>query len=318
MAGRRGGGDSPWKQILAVVAGVMAVCVGAGFVTATPTGRAALEALGLDSGASLSAGSDASTGNNLTVTLPGVSGSASAGSPDATPGSGSTGSGSPNAGSTDSGSASWPSAASSPVSYADALGMARGATVAQPHTDGYDRATVFGGWAKSDSAPCSGANTRDVVLARDLDDAAWSDSCHVKSGSLRDPYTGATIRFTRGKSTSSAVQIDHVVALQDAWASGAWQWSQDKRVAYANSPDVLLAVDGPANEAKGSGVASLAGGKADADRVAWGGEVWLPSNGAYRCDYMAKRAWIKNTYGLSMTGEEKSQTVSVLEACAAR
>lgn len=212
-----------------------------------------------------------------------------------------------------------PTAASSPVSYTDALRMAQAATVTQPHTDGYDRDSMFGGWAKTRNQCGDGGNTRDLILARDLKDVAWSKTgCHVQSGMLNDPYTGAQIRFTRGKSTSAAIQIDHVVALQDAWASGAWQWPQEQRVAYANSPDVLLAVDGPANEAKGSGVASLARGKADADRKAWNGEVWMPSNTAYQCDYMAKRAWIKNTYGLSMTEGEKSQTVGVLEACAAK
>lgn len=210
-----------------------------------------------------------------------------------------------------------PVAASSPVSYPDALRMAQAATVATPHTDGYDRDSMFGGWAKTRNQCGDGGNTRDLILARDLKDVAWSKTgCHVQSGMLNDPYTGAQIRFTRGKSTSAAIQIDHVVALQDAWASGAWQWPQEQRVAYANSPDVLLAVDGPANEAKGSGVASLARGKADADRKAWNGEVWMPSNTAYQCDYMAKRAWIKNRYGLSMTEGEKSQTVGVLEACA--
>lgn len=212
-----------------------------------------------------------------------------------------------------------PVAASSPVSYLDALGMARAATIATPHTDGYDRDSMFGGWAKTRNQCGDGGNTRDAILARDLKDVAWSKTgCHVQSGMLNDPYTGAQIRFTRGKSTSAAIQIDHVVALQDAWASGAWQWTQEQRVAYANSPDVLLAVDGPANEAKGSGVASLAKGKADANRKAWNGEVWMPSNTAYQCNYMAKRAWIKNTYRLSMTEREKSQTVSVLEACSAK
>ena len=149
-----------------------------------------------------------------------------------------------------------------------------------------------------------------------MTDVKKNAKCQVVSGTLADPYTGRTIRFTRGPKTSAAVQIDHVVALQDAWASGARDWTQEKRVEYANSPDVLLASDGPANMAKGNGL-DFNGTSRWLTQKTGAPDVWMPDNTAYRCDYMAKRAQIKAQWGLTMTAREKQQTVSVLASCVA-
>ena len=46
----------------------------------------------------------------------------------------------------------------------------------------------------------------------------------MRSGELNDPYTAARITFQRGG--ANEVDIDHVVALSDAWQKGAQQWSQ--------------------------------------------------------------------------------------------
>jgi hypothetical protein len=73
---------------------------------------------------------------------------------------------------------------------------------------------------------------------------------------LHDPYTGQTIRFRGGVGTLLAVQIDHVVALADAWRTGASRWTANKRLRYANDLVVLLAVDGPTNGAKSDDDAS--------------------------------------------------------------
>jgi Protein of unknown function (DUF1524) len=78
----------------------------------------------------------------------------------------------------------------------------------------------------------------------------------VASGTLADPYANRTIAFLRGGGTSDAVQIDHVVALSDAWQTGAFQWTAAKRLQFANDPLELLAVDGPSNESKGDGDAA--------------------------------------------------------------
>lgn len=182
---------------------------------------------------------------------------------------------------------------------------------AKARPGGYDRERYFGGWA---SNGCGSATTRDTILARDLKDAVKNPRCQVTSGTLSDPYTGRTIRFRRGRNTSSAVQIDHVVALLDAWESGARDWDQTKRVQYANSTDVLLASDGPANMAKGSGL-DVNGTSLYRPQDSGAPDIWMPDNKAYRCDYMAKRATIKSKWGLTMTPREKQQTVSVLSQC---
>ena len=95
---------------------------------------------------------------------------------------------------------------------------------------------------------------------------------------LADPYTASAIRFERGG--ASEVDIDHVVALGDAWQTGAQQWSFDRRVRFANDPLNLLAVDASANRQKG-----------DSDAASW-----LPPNKAFRCAYVARQIAVKRRY----------------------
>lgn len=200
---------------------------------------------------------------------------------------------------------------SDPAVWQAGLDATNTIATAKARPGGYDRERYFGGWA---SNGCGSATTRDTILARDLKGAVKNPRCQVTSGTLSDPYTGRTIRFRRGRNTSSAVQIDHVVALLDAWESGARDWDQAKRVQYANSPDVLLASDGPANMAKGSGL-DVNGTALYRPQDSGAPDIWMPDNKAYRCDYMAKRATIKSKWGLTMTPREKQQTVSVLSQC---
>lgn len=200
---------------------------------------------------------------------------------------------------------------SDPAVWQSGLDATNTIATAKARPGGYDRERYFGGWA---SNGCGSATTRDTILARDLKDAVKNSKCQVTSGTLSDPYTGRTIQFRRGRNTSSVVQIDHVVALLDAWESGARDWDQAKRVEYANSPDVLLASDGPANMAKGSGL-DVNGTSLYRSQHSGAPDIWMPDNKAYRCDYMAKRATIKSKWGLTMTPREKQQTVSVLSQC---
>lgn len=202
---------------------------------------------------------------------------------------------------------------SDPAVWQAGLDATNTIATAKARPGGYDRERYFGGWA---SNGCGSATTRDTILARDLKGAVKNPRCQVTSGTLSDPYTGRTIRFRRGRNTSSAVQIDHVVALLDAWESGARDWDQAKRVQYANSPDVLLASDGPANMAKGSGL-DANGTSLYRPQDSGAPDIWMPDNKAYRCDYMARRATIKSKWGLTMTPREKQQTVSVLSQCMA-
>ena len=182
---------------------------------------------------------------------------------------------------------------------ADVLGTLNVDDSANP--GGYDR-DLFG-FRKTD-ANNDGCDVREDILARDLSDVRYKyrGSCTVASGILHDPYTGATIHFTRGVKTSSAVQIDHVVALENAWRSGANTWDTSKRYAFANDPYNLLAVDGPANQSKGSASAAY----------------WLPTNSAYRCEYVARQIGVKAKYSLSVTSNEKTAMLAILHACPAQ
>ncbi|QOV47080.1 HNH endonuclease family protein [Streptomyces chromofuscus] len=100
---------------------------------------------------------------------------------------------------------------------------------------GYDRDRFGSPWADTDSIDCG---TRDHICKRDLADVEFSDgNCTVASGTLDpDPYTGKDVTFTGGR---SPVDIDHVIALSDAWQKGAQQGDPGKRMADAN--DLMLA-----------------------------------------------------------------------------
>lgn len=121
----------------------------------------------------------------------------------------------------------------------------------------------------------------------------------VLTGVLKDPYTGIRIDFERGQKTSIKVQIDHVVALSNAWQTGAQQLSADDRLLLANDPLNLLAVDGPTNASK-----------SDADAA-----TWLPPVKSYRCEYVARQTAVKLKYGLWMTSPEKSAVKRVISSC---
>jgi hypothetical protein len=169
---------------------------------------------------------------------------------------------------------------------------------------GYARSAFGSAWTDDNDDPLghNGCDTRNDVLRRDLSAVTikpGTAGCVVLSGTLLDPYTGTQIAFHRGVTTSAQVQIDHVVALGDAWQTGAQYWPEQRRVDLANDPLELLAVSGPVNESKG-----------DADAA-----TWLPPNRAYRCAYVARQIAVKARYGLWMTAAEKAASQRVLASC---
>ncbi|MFT4088895.1 MAG: HNH endonuclease family protein, partial [Gordonia sp. (in: high G+C Gram-positive bacteria)] len=152
---------------------------------------------------------------------------------------------------------------------------------------GYSRGEFGQAW--SDDVPVqfghNGCDTRNDILRRDLVDVVakpGTRDCVIASGALHDPYTGKTIEFVRGSKTSTAVQIDHVVPLADAWQKGAQQLTVEERTALANDPRNLQAVDGPTNQQKGAGDAA----------------TWLPPQKSYRCTYVTRQIEVKATYHL--------------------
>ncbi|WP_231486709.1 HNH endonuclease family protein, partial [Candidatus Blastococcus massiliensis] len=166
---------------------------------------------------------------------------------------------------------------------------------------GYDRDLFGAGWVDTDR---NGCDTRNDMLARDLTGETFKPGtrdCVVLTGTLADPYSGRTIAFQRGQGTSDAVQIDHVVALSDAWQKGAQQWDTPKRTQFANDPLNLLAVDGPLNMQKGDGDAA----------------TWLPPATSFRCAYVARQVAVKIRYGAWVTQAEKNTMATVLSSCPA-
>ena len=162
---------------------------------------------------------------------------------------------------------------------------------------GYDRDRFGQAWLDADR---NGCDTRNDVLAKYLTDKVFKPGtrdCVVTSGTLDDPYTGTLIDFVYGDGT--LVDIDHVVALGNAWATGAFRWDIKKRAALANDPMNLLPVDASANRQKGDGDAA----------------TWLPSNKSFRCAYVARQVSVKSKYGLWVTPAEDAAIERILASC---
>jgi hypothetical protein len=169
---------------------------------------------------------------------------------------------------------------------------------------GYQRSEFGQAWTDDVNVPDghNGCDTRNDILRRDLTAIVvrpGTRDCVVLSGVLADPYSGRTIDFLRGEKTSPAVQIDHVVALSDAWQKGAAQWDKATRTDFANDPTNLQATDGPTNQQKSNGDTA----------------TWLPPNKAYRCTYVSRQIDVKARYGLWVTAAEKDAMTKVLSTC---
>ncbi|PTT58904.1 deoxyribonuclease [Arthrobacter sp. HMWF013] len=163
---------------------------------------------------------------------------------------------------------------------------------------GYSREQFGQAWADVDR---NGCDTRNDILKRDLTAITYTNStaCKVQTGTLNDLYTGKTINFVRGDKTSSAVQIDHLVPLSEAWQKGAQQWDEKTRTAFSNDPRNLRAVDGPSNSSKG-----------DSDLASW-----LPKNRGHWCTYVSEIVHVKATYGVWMTEAEHARAREILAGC---
>lgn len=171
-------------------------------------------------------------------------------------------------------------------------------------TTGYSRDQFGAAWSDNVAVQGghNGCDTRNDVLRRDLTSLILksdSNGCTVLSGTLPDPYSSKNISFLRGTTTSSQVQIDHIVALSNAWQTGVQQLTFELRRDFANDPLNLWAVDGPLNAQKGDGDAA----------------TWLPPNKAIRCLYVARQVAVKKVYRLWVTASEKQAISAVLSGC---
>ena len=160
---------------------------------------------------------------------------------------------------------------------------------------GYDRSS-FSHWRDPDR---NGCDARNDILRRDLNNLVIksdSNGCKVLGGVLADPYSGKNIDFVFG---ASLVDIDHVVALSNAWQTGAFQFTSEIRLQFANDPLNLLAVSASLNRQKGDGDAA----------------TWLPPTKSYRCQYVARQIAVKKKYGLWLTKPEKVAMSTLLAKC---
>ena len=158
---------------------------------------------------------------------------------------------------------------------------------------GYTRTEFYDGWPIID-----GCSLRQRILKRELGDTAILDGCDVVAGEFDEPYIGEH-RILKNKSDVAKIQIDHVVALSDAWQKGAQYKDYETRNAIATDPLNLLAVDGAANEQKSDGDAA----------------TWLPKNKKFRCQYVARQVSVKYKYGLWVTEAEKQAIARILLNC---
>lgn len=162
---------------------------------------------------------------------------------------------------------------------------------------GYSR-EQFPHWKDPDK---NGCDSRNDILKRDLTKVIFkadTNNCKVIAGTLLDPYSNKLIEFDISKS-SSTIDIDHIVALSNAWQSGAFQLTLDQRTNFANDPLNLLAVDFKLNRQKGDGDAA----------------TWLPPYKSYRCTYVARQVAVKTKYKLWVTAPEKAAISNLLTAC---
>jgi hypothetical protein len=164
--------------------------------------------------------------------------------------------------------------------------------------ENYSREAFGQAWQDVDR---NGCDTRNDILRRDLTAVVFMEgsTCRVAAGTFHEPYVGQLVDFRRGSESSRAVQIDHVVALGDAWQKGAQQLTAGERQSLANDPLNLIAADGPANQQKSAGDAA----------------TWLPKNKSIRCHYVARQISVKAAYGLWVTDAEKDAMKRVLGSC---
>jgi Protein of unknown function (DUF1524) len=164
---------------------------------------------------------------------------------------------------------------------------------------GYTRDQFGQAWADTDR---NGCDTRNDILKRDMTSVIFKEKtrdCVVVSGTLVDRYSGETINFVRGNVSSMEVQIDHVVALSNAWQTGAFQLTLAQRTALANDPLNLFAVKGKLNLQKSDGDAA----------------TWLPPLKSFRCAYVAQQIAVKAKYSLWVVPPEKAAIVAILAKC---
>lgn len=150
--------------------------------------------------------------------------------------------------------------------------------VAPEQPIGYER-ELFRHWTDADGDGC---DTRaEVLIAESLGSVQRDYPCQVIAGDWYSAYDGLVW------TDPAELDIDHVVALAEAWRSGAWQWSPDAREAFANDltdERTLIAVTDSTNQSKSDDDPS----------------EWLPPRAADTCRFVGDWLAVKVRWGLSV------------------
>jgi len=193
----------------------------------------------------------------------------------------------------------------SPYASAAALAAALPAIPGHATVPPYSRNTFGPAWFDVDG---NGCRQRDDLLARDLVDVeVASNGCTVLRGVLEvDPYTGKRIVFQHdrvaelGNEGSQGVQGEHIISLKAAHLGGAWAWTDEQRLQFANDLDNVIAVEGRTNQSKQDS----------------GPSEWLPQT-AYRCEYVVQYTDIATTWFLAVSEADRDALVQTLNECEA-
>lgn len=165
--------------------------------------------------------------------------------------------------------------------------------VTAPDYQGTYSRSSFKHWIDEDK---NGCNTRAEVL---IEEAVTKPkinkkNCALTGGKWFSPYDNKTHR------KASALDIDHLVPLAEAWRSGAWNWTPSQRQAFANdlkNKEALVAVTLSLNRSKGD--KDVAG--------------WLPPEN--QCAYARDWIVVKLTYSLTVDSAEGIKLEQLIRSC---
>jgi hypothetical protein len=175
---------------------------------------------------------------------------------------------------------------------AKSAGTATSASVPAAGVPPYARDAFGGGWTDPDH---NGCDARQDAIRAATTNRVMAGPCKITQGDIRDRYTGRTYPHAN----PSAFDIDHVVALHDAWNSGASSWTRARRIAFANDPADLVLTTASANRSKG-----------DQDP-----SQWAPASHDGACFYARTYRAIKLRWRLHTTPAQRAAIRRTLATC---
>ena len=164
---------------------------------------------------------------------------------------------------------------------------------ASEHTSGYDR-DKFTHWIDRDGDGCDARD--EVLIAEATTRPSVRADCDLVGGEWRSKYDGVTT------TNPSTFDIDHLIALNEAWQSGAWQWNSDTRKRFANDVNYrfsLIAVTASSNRSK-------------SDREP---QDWMPERASYGCKYVKQWVAVKWRWHLTVDRAERTFLKAKLSSC---